>query len=58
MLNDVLNMLVEKFKMHPFSIQIDETFTVADEAVLVAYVQYIEDSKIKQDTRRIHFPRV
>lgn len=49
MANDVENTLVEKLKMHPFSIQLDKTSTVADEAVLIAYVQYIEDAEIKQD---------
>ncbi|XP_051578028.1 protein ZBED8 [Myxocyprinus asiaticus] len=49
MADDVENTLVEKLKMHPFSIQLDETFTVVDEAVLIAYVQYIEDAEIKQD---------
>lgn len=49
MANDVENTLVEKLKMHLFSIQLDETTTVADEAVLIAYVQYIEDAEIKQD---------
>lgn len=47
MANDVENTLVEKLKMHLFSIQLDETTTVADEAVLIAYVQYIEDAEIK-----------
>uniref|UniRef100_A0A8C1LJ55 DUF4371 domain-containing protein n=2 Tax=Cyprinus carpio TaxID=7962 RepID=A0A8C1LJ55_CYPCA len=49
MANDVENTLIEKLKMHPFSIQLDETSTVADEAVLIAYVQYVDDSELKQD---------
>lgn len=41
--------LIEKLKTGPFSIQLDETTTVAEEAILIVYVQYIEDTKLKQD---------
>ncbi|KAF3859008.1 hypothetical protein F7725_021407 [Dissostichus mawsoni] len=37
--------LLEKLGKGPFAIQLDETTTVADEAVLIVYVQYI-DGKI------------
>ena len=49
MADDVEKTLVEKLKMYPFSIEIEDISTVADEAVLTAYVQYIEDAEIKQD---------
>lgn len=45
--NDLHNTLVEELKIQPFFLQLDETSTVADKA-LIAYVQYIKDGKINQ----------
>lgn len=33
----------------PFSIQLDETTTVIEEALLIVYVQYIKEIELKQD---------
>ncbi|KAI4832099.1 hypothetical protein KUCAC02_015080 [Chaenocephalus aceratus] len=41
--------LLEKLGKGPFAIQLDETTTVADEAVLIVYVQYIDGEDLKQD---------
>ncbi|KAK7938374.1 hypothetical protein WMY93_001700 [Mugilogobius chulae] len=41
--------LIDKLKNGSFAIQLDETTTVADEAVLIVYVQYIEEATVKQD---------
>uniref|UniRef100_A0A3B4YYJ5 SCAN domain-containing protein 3-like n=1 Tax=Seriola lalandi dorsalis TaxID=1841481 RepID=A0A3B4YYJ5_SERLL len=41
--------LSERLRKGPFATQLDETTTVADEAVLIVYVQYIEDENLKQD---------
>lgn len=49
MAGNVGNTLIKKIKTSPFSIQLDETTTVAEEAILVVYVQYIEESELKQD---------
>lgn len=49
MAGNVERTLVEKLKTGPFSIQLDETTTVAEEAILILYVQYIEESELKQD---------
>ncbi|KAM4560543.1 zinc finger BED domain-containing protein 5-like [Odontesthes bonariensis] len=49
MAGNVENTLVEKIKTGPFSVQLDETTTVAQEAILVVYVQYIEETELKQD---------
>ncbi|XP_059902122.1 SCAN domain-containing protein 3-like [Gadus macrocephalus] len=49
MAGNVENTLVEKIKTGPFSIQLDETTTVAEEAILIVYVQYIEETELKQD---------
>ncbi|KAJ8369595.1 hypothetical protein SKAU_G00096230 [Synaphobranchus kaupii] len=43
MAGNVENTLIEKIKTGPFSIQLDETTTVAEEAILIVYVQYIEE---------------
>lgn len=49
MSGNVENTLVEKIRTGPFSIQLDETTTVAEEAILIVYVQYIEETELKQD---------
>lgn len=49
MAGNVEKTLVEKLKRGPFSIQLDETTTVAEEAILVVYAQYIEVTEVKQD---------
>ena len=49
MAGNVENTLVEKIKTGPFSIQLDETTNVAEEAILIVYVQYIEETELKQD---------
>uniref|UniRef100_A0A3B1IGG6 Uncharacterized protein n=1 Tax=Astyanax mexicanus TaxID=7994 RepID=A0A3B1IGG6_ASTMX len=49
MAGNVENTLVEKLKTSPFSIQLDETTTVAEEAILIVYAQYIEGTEVKQD---------
>ncbi|KAI4804540.1 hypothetical protein KUCAC02_026165 [Chaenocephalus aceratus] len=41
--------LLEKLGKRSFAIQLDETTTVADEAVLIVYVQYIDGEDLKQD---------
>ena len=44
MADDVEKTLVEKLKTYPFSIQLDETSTVADEAVLIACTVGMHDN--------------
>ena len=39
----------KKIWTRPFSIQLDETTTVAEEAILIVYVQYNEETELKQD---------
>ena len=41
MANDCQNQLHEKLKTSPFAVQLDETTTVAEESVLILYVQYV-----------------
>ena len=43
------NHLHEKLRNGYFAIRLDETTTVSDESVLIAYVQYIEAEDLKQD---------
>ena len=49
MSEDCQNQLLLKLRTIPFSIQLDETTTVAEESVLIVYVQYIENEDLKQD---------
>lgn len=49
MAGNVENTLTKKIKTGPFTIQLDETNTVAEEAILIVYVQYTEETELKQD---------
>ncbi|KAK0143368.1 Protein ZBED8 [Merluccius polli] len=49
MANNCEQQLVEKLRKGPFAIQLDESTTVADKAVLIVYVQFIEGEDLKQD---------
>ena len=49
MAGDCEQQLLEKIGKGPFTIQLDETTTEADEAVLIVYVQYIDGEDLKQD---------
>lgn len=42
------NTLIKKLKSGSFAIQLDET-TFAEEAILIVYVQYIDNAELKQD---------
>ena len=46
---DCQNQLHEKLRNANFAIQLDETTTVSDEAVLIVYVQYIDGEDLTQD---------
>ena len=46
---DCQNQLHEKLRNANFAIQLDETTTVSDKAVLIVYVQYIDGEDLKQD---------
>ena len=49
MANNCEQQLLVKLRKGSFAIQLDETTTVADEAVLIVYVQYIDGEDLKQD---------
>ena len=49
MANDCQNQLHEKLKTSPFTIKLDETTTVAEESVLILYVQYINGGVYKSN---------
>lgn len=40
---------MEELRKGPFAIQLDETTTVADEAVVIIYVQHVDGENLKQD---------